>query len=192
MADFRVCVAESCTGGNIPALITKNSGVSQWFAGGVCAYNIDIKEKVLGVSREIAEPCNCVSQEVAGAMSSGVRKLYNATISVSTTGYVGSNDIQETPFCFISVDSDYGITIKRFEPKTKDNDGKLYNREKIQELMAREAIRVLYTHFVVFMDKYLYNKNYKSEQVIHFIKIMEELDEEEDYEYTISETILRT
>ena len=39
---------------------------------------------------------------------------------------------------------------------------------------------------------YLYNKNYKSEQVIHFIKIMEELDEEEDYEYTISETILRT
>tara|TARA_R110000772_G_scaffold64185_1_gene143539 strand:- start:3869 stop:4315 length:447 start_codon:yes stop_codon:yes gene_type:complete len=86
-----ISVAESCTSGNLQALLTSVARSSDYFEGGITAYNINQKVKHLGVDRKVAEPVDCVSQEVADQMALGCSKLFETRISVSTTGYINKH-----------------------------------------------------------------------------------------------------
>lgn len=82
-----LAVAESVTGGRLQALVTAESGASTFFLGGITAYNLVQKVRHLGVSREAAEPVDCVSAEVAWQMARGACALFGSDIGVATTGY---------------------------------------------------------------------------------------------------------
>lgn len=82
-----LAVAESLTGGQVQAAITAVSGSSGYFLGGVTAYTLAQKVKLLGVSRAHAKKVNCVSQGVAVEMAAGACELFGADIAVATTGY---------------------------------------------------------------------------------------------------------
>ena len=84
-----LAVAESCTGGLLSSLITDVPGSSDYFRGGVVAYSNEVKERVLGVPREILETVGAVSPECARAMAEGVRRLLNADLALATTGIAG-------------------------------------------------------------------------------------------------------
>lgn len=84
-----LATAESCTGGGIGAALTSVPGSSAVYKGGVISYTDQIKEEVLGVSREVLEQCGAVSEAVAVAMATGVRKLLQTDIAVSVTGLAG-------------------------------------------------------------------------------------------------------
>lgn len=81
--------AESCTGGMIGEMLTAVPGASEVYKGGVISYCNEVKENVLGVSREILDRYGAVSVWTAGAMASGVRKLLKADVAVSVTGLAG-------------------------------------------------------------------------------------------------------
>ncbi len=82
-----LAVAESLTCGQLQARIGAISGASAFFLGGVTAYTLAQKTKLLGVPRELAGPVDCVSEAVARAMADGARKLFGSDIAVATTGY---------------------------------------------------------------------------------------------------------
>lgn len=82
-----VAAAESVTAGQVQALIASVRGASDYFVGGVTAYTLDEKVRLLGVNRAHAKKCNCVSQQVAVEMAVGACRLFGADIAVSTTGY---------------------------------------------------------------------------------------------------------
>ena len=82
-------LAESCTGGEIAARITKIPGASKFFKGGVVAYHEDSKVNLLNVSRQIIEEHGVVSSEVAEAMAKGAQENYNTDYAISTTGNAG-------------------------------------------------------------------------------------------------------
>jgi len=82
-------VAESCTGGNVAGRITRVSGSSAYFMGGVVAYANDIKQRVLGVSESVLINPGAVSEACARAMAEGVRTLMRSDLAVSTTGIAG-------------------------------------------------------------------------------------------------------
>ena len=82
-------VAESCTGGNISAMITSRAGASAYYLGSVTAYSNELKEKLLGVKRETLERCGAVSEAVALQMAQGVRALTGSEWGISTTGIAG-------------------------------------------------------------------------------------------------------
>ena len=84
-----LATAESLTGGGIGAALTSIPGASDVFKGGVICYMNQIKEEVLGVSREILDRYGAVSPWTAGAMATGVRRLLQADIAVSVTGLAG-------------------------------------------------------------------------------------------------------
>lgn len=86
-AGLWVATAESLTAGHVQALIASASGASNFFCGGITAYNIDQKVKHLGVDRTHAEQVNCVSLRVAEEMARGATRLFDADIGVATTGY---------------------------------------------------------------------------------------------------------
>ena len=84
-----LATAESCTGGLISHAITRVSGSSNYFAGGVVAYSNDLKEGLLGVRHETLMQYGAVSEQVAREMAAGIRHKTGADIGVSVTGIAG-------------------------------------------------------------------------------------------------------
>ncbi len=83
---LRIAVAESMTGGLVSAKIVSISGSSTYFEGSVTAYQIHQKQALLGLEASLFEAHDVVSAEVAEAMATGVRKLFNTDIGLATTG----------------------------------------------------------------------------------------------------------
>jgi len=88
-AGLTVAVAESCTGGLLGKKLTDIAGSSDYFLGGVTAYDNRVKTQVLGVSAGLLADKGAVSEEVAAAMAEGVSRLLGADCALSTTGVAG-------------------------------------------------------------------------------------------------------
>ncbi|MBE9204752.1 competence/damage-inducible protein A [Synechocystis salina LEGE 06099] len=84
-----VAVAESCTGGGLGALLTDQPGSSDYFWGGVIAYDNQVKIKLLGVDPEIIDYCGAVSEATAEAMALGVKERLGTTWGIGITGIAG-------------------------------------------------------------------------------------------------------
>ncbi|MBN1320492.1 MAG: competence/damage-inducible protein A [Thermoleophilia bacterium] len=88
-AGLTVAVAESCTGGLLGKKLTDIAGSSDYFLGGVTAYDNQVKTQVLGVPADLLAAKGAVSEEVAAAMAEGVCRLLGADCALSTTGVAG-------------------------------------------------------------------------------------------------------
>ena len=84
-----LALAESCTGGEIASRLTQVAGASEYFKGCAVAYHTQSKTDLLGVSEALINKYSVVSKEVASAMAENVRKKFNATVGLSTTGNAG-------------------------------------------------------------------------------------------------------
>ena len=97
-----LAVAESVTSGRLQARIGAISGASEFFLGGITAYSLEQKVRLLGVERAGAEAVNCVSGLVAEQMARGACVLFGADVGVATTGYAEPSakwDVEE-PFAW--------------------------------------------------------------------------------------------
>ena len=81
---WSVGVAESLTGGMLASRLVDVPGSSEWFRGGVVAYDSEVKFNVLGVPRG---PVVCA--EAAESMAAGVAKLVGAEVGLATSGVAG-------------------------------------------------------------------------------------------------------
>ena len=127
-----LCAAESCTGGMISEKLTAVAGASRVYKGGVCSYQSEIKQKVLGVSAETLERYTVYSAETASEMSAGVMRLMDTDLAIGVTGIAGpSGGTAEKPVgtVYVSV---------RFGDKEIVKDLKLYRE---YENMDRDLIR---------------------------------------------------
>ena len=61
--DLTLATAESCTAGNIAAIITAIPGSSHFYKGGIVAYSDEVKTNLLGVSPETLQTKGAVSEE---------------------------------------------------------------------------------------------------------------------------------
>ena len=84
-----VATAESCTGGMVSELLTRTPGSSAVFQGGVVAYSNEIKERVVGVSRETLDTTGAVSAETVRELAKNVRERFKTSIGVSISGVAG-------------------------------------------------------------------------------------------------------
>jgi PncC family amidohydrolase len=82
-------VAESCTGGHLAARLTRQSGCSQYFMGGVVAYSNACKTTLLGVDSELIVQKGAVSSEVVQQMARGVRSALATDYSLAVSGIAG-------------------------------------------------------------------------------------------------------
>lgn len=137
-----VATAESVTAGAIQALLSRATGASLFFQGGITVYNTGQKVKHLQVEPIHALSCNAVSERVAVEMSQGVCALFNSDIGISITGYAvplpeeGINEL----FAF------YAIVVNKEVVKK----GKIVPRQKEMEKVVQEyaahVIAACYDH----------------------------------------------
>jgi nicotinamide-nucleotide amidase len=110
-----IAAAESFTGGKFSSMLTSFSGVSSVFRGGTVSYATDVKENVLGVSKEVITDYGVISRQCALEMASCAKKQYNADIAISFTGvagpgtqegkepgtiYIGIAGLSKEPLCY--------------------------------------------------------------------------------------------
>jgi nicotinamide-nucleotide amidase len=100
-----LAVAESLTCGRLQSRIGLISGASNFFLGGLTAYSLEQKVKLLQVDRSEAVATNCVSAKVAEQMARGVCALFGADVGVATTGYAEPSPEQDVrdPFAWWAV-----------------------------------------------------------------------------------------
>lgn len=82
-------VAESCTGGQISALLTSIPGASKVFQGAVVSYSNDVKIDVLGVKEKTLKKYGAVSSQVALEMARGALKVLKSDWAIAVTGVAG-------------------------------------------------------------------------------------------------------
>lgn len=82
-------VAESCSSGLIASYLASKSGCSQYFKGGIVAYNNIIKNEVLDVEMHTITKHTAVSSQVVSKMAENVSKKFNSEYSIATSGYAG-------------------------------------------------------------------------------------------------------
>ena len=87
-----LAVAESVTGGLVASRLVEVPGASDWFRGGVVAYDSEVKYDLLGVPLGPV-----VSETAAGAMASGVRKALDADVGLGVTGVAGPERQEDQP-----------------------------------------------------------------------------------------------
>lgn len=89
-AGVTIAVAESLSSGALSSAIGAGEGASDWFAGGVVAYMVETKHRVLGLADGV-DPC---SDACAVQLADGVRRLLHADLAASITG-VGGPDAED-------------------------------------------------------------------------------------------------
>lgn len=94
-----ISVAESVTAGHLQAALSSAIEASQFFQGGITAYNLGQKCRHLHVDPILAEENDCVTKEVAKTMALSVAELFTCPYSIAITGYAtkmpekGLNDL---------------------------------------------------------------------------------------------------
>lgn len=84
-----LATAESCTGGWIAQRLTAVPGSSEYFPGGIVAYDNRIKVEQLGVSPELIAEHGGVSSQVVCAMALGARLRLASDWAVAVSGIAG-------------------------------------------------------------------------------------------------------
>jgi len=112
-----LATAESCTGGLLGGRLTRTSGSSRYYRGGVVAYADEVKRERLGVPETIIAQNGAVSAETAEAMASGVREAIGADLGVAITGLAGptgGTDDKPVGTTFIALATPAGLTSEKY------------------------------------------------------------------------------
>ena len=134
-----ISTAESCTGGKIASVITSISGSSNYFKGSIVSYATEAKINVLGVSQEIIDEFSVVSKQVAEAMASQVKKIFQSDFAIATTGNAGPNKGDadaEVGTVFIAIATPKGVFSEEF------NFGQ--PREKVIDRAVNKGLEIIY------------------------------------------------
>lgn len=136
-------LAESCTGGEISARLAKVPGASKYFVGSIISYQTQSKSDLLSVPKNIIEKNSVVSKQVAEMMAQNVRKKFNSSLGVATTGNAGpskGDSDAEIGTVWISISSDKRIISERF------TFGK--HRERVIGKAVNKALEMVYREII--------------------------------------------
>lgn len=136
--NFTLATAESCTAGNVAAIITAVPGSSRFYKGGIIAYANAVKENLLHVKAETLETHGAVSEETVTEMVYGAMKTLEADYAVATSGVAGpSGGTADKPVGTIWIAA--GNAQKVLTAKLTEDEG----REKNIQAATKKALQLL-------------------------------------------------
>jgi nicotinamide-nucleotide amidase len=95
---WKLAIAESCTGGLVGHMLTREPGASDFLVLDAVTYANSSKSRILGVDEETIRWHGAVSPEVATAMAAGAKRVSGSDVALSLTGIAGpSGGTDEKP-----------------------------------------------------------------------------------------------
>ena len=137
-AGLSLSLAESCTGGLLTAMLTRQPGASAFLERAGVTYADSAKMDWLKVQPRLLQQFGAVSEECARAMASGLRQVTGTDLSLAITGIAGPDGgTEEKPIgtVFIALASATGVHVKRYSFSG--------NRTQIQQMSATMALEWL-------------------------------------------------
>lgn len=84
-----LAIAESCTGGLLSSLLTRNPGSSKYFKLGIVSYSNEAKAITLHIPKATISSHGAVSKETAVLMAGNIRKIIKTDFGIAITGIAG-------------------------------------------------------------------------------------------------------
>lgn len=140
---WTLSIAESCTGGLVCDRITDVSGSSDYFMGGMVNYSNESKAKHLGIPLDYIRKHGAVSPQVAKKMAQGVRKTFDTTFGLSTTGVAGpTGGTKRSPVgrVFIGLAAGKKGSVKKLDLKG--------NRREIKRKATEKGLQFFYEKLI--------------------------------------------
>jgi len=135
---FTLAIAESCTGGLVGHMLTREPGASEFLLVDAVTYANSAKTRLLGVDEDVIRGHGAVSPEVAAAMAEGAKRVSGADIALSLTGVAGpTGGSAEKPVgtVFVAVAAAGATTVRE-----KHFSG---DRQQIQTLAAYHGLHLV-------------------------------------------------
>ncbi|MDM1555052.1 nicotinamide-nucleotide amidohydrolase family protein [Chryseobacterium indologenes] len=146
-ADETISIAESVTSGCLQLALSQMPNASLTYKGGVTAYTLPEKVRLLKVNKKEAEECDCVSENIAETMALNVANLFESDWSISTTGYctpIRNSSYKIFAYFSFSYKGEIVLTKKlELHPKTQALNAQLYYTEFILGCFKSELNRLL-------------------------------------------------
>jgi nicotinamide-nucleotide amidase len=136
---WTLAIAESCTGGLVGHMLTREPGASDFLLLDAVTYANSTKSSVLGVDEETIRWHGAVSPEVAEAMARGARRVSGAHVGLSLTGVAGpsgGSEAKPVGTVYIAIVGPDGVADVRH--RTFGGD-----REAIQTLASYSGLRMV-------------------------------------------------
>jgi len=133
-----IATAESVTGGLVANRLVTVPGVSEWFHGGIVAYDNRVKVQQLAVPESLIQQHGAVSKEVVEAMAIGCRTKLGTDLAIATVGLAGpGGGTEEKPvgLVFVALASDAGVITQSFNWNG--------TRTEVQSRAAKLALNVV-------------------------------------------------
>jgi len=112
---WTLAIAESCTGGLVGHMITKEAGASDYLLLDAVTYANSAKKAVLGVDEDVLRGHGAVSAEVAGRMAEGARRVSGADVALAITGIAGpggATDGKPVGLVYLAISTANGTDVK--------------------------------------------------------------------------------
>ena len=139
--NMTLCCVESLTGGLFASTVTSIPGVSSVFKGGVVTYWNEIKNEVVGVSKDTIDQYGVVSSECASEMARGAKRMFSSNVAISFTGNAGPTSMEGKPVGLVYIGVVIDKTVFTFEYIFKGDRNTIRNKcveagiNKILELL---------------------------------------------------------
>jgi len=111
---WTLAIAESCTGGLVGHMITKEPGASDYLLLDAVTYANSAKQAVLGVGEDVLRGHGAVSPECAAGMAEGARRVSGADVALAITGIAGptgGSDAKPVGLVYLAVASANGTKV---------------------------------------------------------------------------------
>jgi nicotinamide-nucleotide amidase len=112
---WTLAVAESCTGGLVGHLLTREAGASDYLLLDAVTYANSAKQNVLGVDEDALRGHGAVSAEVASRMAEGARRVSGADVALAITGIAGptgGTDTKPVGLVYLAIATAKGTAVK--------------------------------------------------------------------------------
>lgn len=112
---WSLAIAESCTGGLVGHLLTREPGASDFLLLDAVTYANSAKQAVLGVDEDALRGHGAVSTEVATRMADGARRVSGADVALAITGIAGptgGSDTKPVGLVYLAVSTPKGTVVK--------------------------------------------------------------------------------
>ena len=136
---WTLAIAESCTGGLVGHLLTKEPGASDFLLLDAVTYANSAKQAVLGVDEDVLRGHGAVSAEVATRMAEGARRVSGSDVALAITGIAGPTGGTETKpvgLVYLAVSTPKGTVVKE-----KHFPGERYWIQTMAAYVGLEMIR---------------------------------------------------
>ena len=137
--NFKISVAESCTGGLLSASISAISGSSKVFSMGLVTYSNQSKISILKIPKNILNKYGAVSIQCCLSMVNNLSKISKSNVCISITGIAGpKGGTQQKPIGLVYIGIKVGkkVVVNKCNFKNK---GRIF----IQKQTVKKSLNLL-------------------------------------------------